>query len=280
MRKPILLLCALALLPACNQQNETFPSYAAYQAPDAEPLTCVPNLDGQIDANELQAAVGVPVSYLVSPAGTTRAVDVAGEVGSDGRLHWDWSARWADDQLARLEASTLDGKWYANLFSGAQFAAPYDAGHTIDAVYSHTDQALYLHGIASVEQNPAEGQTLMVYDQPIELYRFPIVQGNNYVSTGKVQNGVLRGLPYAGSDIYEITVDGTGALTLPDVTFSQVLRVRTKVTLQPAVGQSVSQWQTSFFFECFGEVGRATSQPGEAEMNFTVASEVRRFGIL
>jgi len=280
MRKPILLLLAVAILPACSQENETYPSYAAYEPQAAEPLACLPNLDGQIVSSELQEAIGIPVSYLVSPPGTARPVDVAGQVGSDGRLHWDWSGQWADDRLARLQASALEGKWYAASFPAGQFVAPFDAGNTIESVYSRTDQALYLHGIASAEADPPEGRTLMVYDEPIELYRFPLAPGASWISAGKVQDGVIRGLPYAGRDVYEVTVDGTGELTLPDVTFSQVLRVRTKVTLEPAVGQSVSQWQVSFFFECFGEVGRATSQTGETEADFTVAQELRRFGIL
>lgn len=280
MRYLVFPLAVLAWLPACSQENQTHPSYADYEAPASEPLPCVPNLDGQIDANELQQALGIPVSYLVSAPGTTRPVDVAGAVGSDGRMHWDWSAASPDDRVARFEASALDGKWYASSFPDGQFVAPLDAGKTIDSIYSHTDQALYLHGVASVEADPADGRTLMVYDQPIELYRFPLVQGSTWVSAGKVQDGLVKGLPYAGRDVYEVNVDATGELTLPDLSFSQVLRVRTKITLEPAVGQSVSQWQASFLFECFGEVGRATSEKDEAEPNFTVASEVRRFGLL
>jgi hypothetical protein len=32
-------------------------------------------------------------------------------------------------------------------------------------------------------------------------------------------------------------------------------------------------------FECFGEVMRATSKTGEKNEDFTVASEIRRFGL-
>jgi hypothetical protein len=34
----------------------------------------------------------------------------------------------------------------------------------------------------------------------------------------------------------------------------------------------------SYFFECFGEVARATSQRDEPDPNFTEAAEVRRLG--
>lgn len=280
MRKAYLAPVIALLLAACSQDNGTFPTYANYEPAAQEPLACMPNLDGQIDANELQAAVGVSVSYLVSPAGATRPVDLAGAMGSDGRIRWDWSARVADDRVAHLEATAIEGKWYAGSFPGAQFVAPFDAGHTIDSVYSHTDQALLLHGIASVEENGAAGQTLMAYQQPIELYRFPLKLGGTWIAAGKVENGMMRGLQYAGRDVYEVSIDGTGTLILPDITFSQVLRVRTKVTLEPVAGMSVTQLQTSFFFECFGEVARATSQTAETELNFATASEVRRLGLM
>jgi hypothetical protein len=37
--------------------------------------------------------------------------------------------------------------------------------------------------------------------------------------------------------------------------------------------------QVSFLSECFGEVGRASSQPGETNDNFTTAAEQRRLGM-
>jgi hypothetical protein len=89
---------------------------------------------------------------------------------------------------------------------------------------------------------------------------------------------MIRGLPYAGKDTYEITVDAAGSLDLPDITFSQALRVRTKVTVEPAAGMAVVTRQASYVFECFGEVARVTSNNGEMNADFTTAAEVRRFG--
>mgnify|MGYP000997285483 FL=1 len=45
-----------------------------------------------------------------------------------------------------------------------------------------------------------------------------------------------------------------------------------------AVGASSSTRQSQFLFECFGEVVRATSAPGEKDDDFTTAAEVRRLG--
>jgi hypothetical protein len=96
---------------------------------------------------------------------------------------------------------------------------------------------------------------------------------------GEVRDATLRGLPHASRDTYEVRVDAAGRLELPDFTFTQVHRVRTRVTLAPAAGVTTTQRQVSFLFECLGEVARATSRPDEAEDDFTVAAEVRRLGL-
>jgi hypothetical protein len=98
------------------------------------------------------------------------------------------------------------------------------------------------------------------------------------VSVGEVENAKFRGLPYAGRDIYEVKVAAMGELALPSFSFEQVHKVHTKVTVQPAAGESSSTRQVSFLFECFGEVARATSQDGETEQDFSTAAEVRRLG--
>ena len=91
-------------------------------------------------------------------------------------------------------------------------------------------------------------------------------------------DGTLRGLPYAGKDTYEVTADGVGEAVLPSLTFTQAHRVRTKVTVAPAVGASTSRRQVSLFFECFAEVVRATSKADESELDFATAAELRRIG--
>ena len=68
-------------------------------------------------------------------------------------------------------------------------------------------------------------------------------------------------------------------IKLPGITFTQALRVRTHVTAAPAAGASVSKWQVSFLYECFGEIARATSENGETQADFTTAAEVRRYGL-
>jgi hypothetical protein len=264
----------------CSENETPVRDKPPYQAPELEPLTCVPNLDGQIEASELSAAFDVPVSYLASPAGEQRAVALDGAPNPDGSFVVAWDADFATDQVAQISAQSLEGKWFASSFPQGQFVTPLDLGGATLSVYQRTESALLLWGLASAEENPAAGKTLMVYSTPITLYQFPFAPGSTWVSTGEIQNGVVRGLAYAGKDTYETKVDGVGELRLPDLTFKQVLRVRTRVVLQPAVGATVITRQTSFLSECFGEVARATSLQGEENEAFSTAAEIRRLGLL
>jgi hypothetical protein len=273
-----LTLLALALATGCGDNASHPPSYSEYQGATPEPLACVPNLDGRIDASEVRPAIDVPITYLVSPAGTERGVDVAGIELGDGRLRWDFGTSYADDQQATLVPGTLAGKWYQASFPPDAFVTPFDAGGSVENVLRQDDAALWLLGVASRDEAPAEGKTLLVYGTPVKLVAFPIEPGGSFVSTGNIQNGTLRGLPYAGKDTYEVSVDGGGEAVLPSLAFTQVHRVRTKVTVAPAVGASTSRRQVSLFFECFAEVVRATSRADEPELDFTTAAELRRIG--
>lgn len=276
MRKSCFLL--LLLSAGCGDNKTHPPSYQDYQGAQPEPLACVPNLDGRIDASEARPAIDVPITYLVSPAGTERPVDVAGVALGDGRLRWDFGTDFADDQAAKIVPTAVAGKWYQGSFPPDAFVTPFDAAGSVENVLRQDDQALWLLGVASREEAPAEGKTLLIYGAPVELLRFPIEPGGSFVSTGTIQNGTLRGLPYAGKDTYEVSVDGAGEAVLPSLAFTQVHRVRTKVTVAPAVGASTTRRQVSLFFECFAEVVRATSKADEPEVDFTTAAELRRIG--
>lgn len=283
MMKPTkLFAAALVLLPlaaACSENLTVVDERTPYAPGQVEPLTCVPNLDGKIDSNELTPALGVRVNLLVSPAGKEQSVDLVPKPFEEGKVRWDYSVDRADDQAAAIEASSIKGKWYEKSFPETAFVAPFDVAGRTEAIYQHDASAVSLLGLASKEPNAPEGQTLYVYTAPIAIYRFPLTPGVTYTSVGEVRNATLRGLPYAGKDTYEVKVDAVGQLELPDVIFQQALRVRTKVTLEPAAGALTTQVQVSFLFECFGEVARFTSKTGEKADDFTVASEVRRFGL-
>jgi hypothetical protein len=264
---------ATSWLVACGDRVSPLPGHDAYVPGQTPPLSCAPNLDGVLEGKELPTVFDTAVSYLENPATKQRAVDVVGD-GS----HWDFGIDYADDQVLAITVTHLAGKWYAGSFPSGQFVTPQDAAHTLEAVYRRDDAGVYLLGIASTQQKPAEGETLVVYDQGILVAKFPLSPGTSWTSSGNVIGATIRGLPYAGKDIYEVTDDAIGALVLHDYTFSQVHRIRTKVTVSPSAGAPVVRRQVSFFFECFGEVVRAVSRDNEPNADFTVAAELRRFG--
>ena len=275
---------ALALtsaLVSCGDNETPPPQHAAYDGGVGTALPCIPNLDGKIESRELVPQIGIPASYLVSPSGKERPVDLVGKTDPAGKQTWNFAVDFADDQVARVAAQKIDGKWYASSFAAVAnpVVVALDVADRTEGVYTQDETGFFLHGIASVTPDAVEGKTLLVYNAPIMLYRFPLQPGAAWTSFGEVQNAMLHGLPYAGKDTYEVKVDGAGELGLPDFILTQALRVRTNVTVSPSAGQETKQRLVGFLFECLGEVTRATSKLNEPNENFTTASELRRLGI-
>jgi hypothetical protein len=275
--KTLLATFSLAALAGCGQNLTMVPDGGVDGTGDAGLLTCVPNLDGMIDSAELQPALNMPVTYLVSAPGMTQTVDLAGMTGSAGQTVWDFSQSFATDQTITIAASTLSSKWYQGSFPDGQWVAPIDAADTLEGVYNSDDEGIYLLGLASTEPSPKAGQTLVVYDTKVAIYRLPLQVGASWTSVGSTTSAMIAGLPFTGTDTYQVTDDAKGEVDLHDLVFTQAHRVRTTVT-QAASGsnQSLVTRQVSFMFECFGEIVRVTSRPNEAQENFTTAAEVRR----
>jgi hypothetical protein len=287
---PTLLLTTLTgtlpiLLLGCAERTNPPADREAYAATALESPLCLPDLDGRITSSEIGAAFGVPVSYLISPGGTEREVDLLGVSADDGARVWDWSVDLADDQVLTVAARPIADFWFADelpagSLQGAEFVVPLDAGGSILGIYRQDEAGLWLLGRASALEKPPEGRTLLSYESPVAVHRYPLEEGMQWVSVGVVENATLQGLPFAGQEVYEVQVSASGRLELPDLILTDVLQVRTRLTVDSAVGGSATIRQVSFLFECFGEVARATSHPGEPEEDFTIAAEVRRLGIM
>ncbi len=273
-----LLVLFSALAAGCSDVPNEAPKRKSATDPAVTPLQCVPNLDGKIEASELAAAIGVPVHYTVNPSGIMRTVDLEGTTNKDGTHAWKLAADFADDQSLVVTPMLAKDQWYASSFPADAFVTAFDVAGQTDSIGELNDNGLMLLGLASHKENPSIGKTLLIYSTPITVLKFPIAPGESFVSTGQIVNGTADGLPYAGQDTYEVSVDAIGSVDLPSFVFSQVHRVRTKVTVEPAVGAAVTQLQVSFFAECFGEVARATSAQGETNPDFTSATELRRLG--
>ena len=134
-----------------------------------------PNLDGKIEASELQATLGASRSLTSSrpgrdPQGRPRRQD-----DGAGRPSLDYSPDYATNQRRPHRDSALEGKWYEDSFPKGRVTA-IDARGDIEGVYAADDHAFTLLGIASREESPKAGKTLVVYDSPI-VYHFPLEPG-------------------------------------------------------------------------------------------------------
>ena len=276
MRKLFALLVVLSGI-GCGDNLTLPPERDPAKGEDPPELSCLPNLDGTIASTELSAAIGVPVRYVISPVGVSRSVDLVGKDEGEGTV-WDFAIDFADDQALTVTPRGLEGSWFAASFPADAFVTPFDRDGRVLSIGQARADGIVLLGLASAEADPQEGRTLLVYDQPVTVLALPAAVGQSYVSVGNVTGGTAFGLPYAGRDTYEVSVDAIGELDLPQLTFEQVLRVKTKVTVEPAVGAAVVRRQVSFYAEFFGEVLRAQSQDGEPEELFTTATELLRLG--
>lgn len=278
MRSELSFALASSVLLTVGCADNVTPAERADYTGTGPALTCLPNLDGVITSAELGAAFGVTVSFLISPEGEERVIVPAGEVQPDGKRLYDFGEDRATDQVTTVAPVKLGQQWFADSFPGGEIVLPLDAAGRNLGIYKESESAFYLLGTASAEPNPADGRTLLVYDEPVAVFKLPLEDGKSWVSQGTFKNALLLGLPFAGRHTYEVSVDGSGELLLPQLTFSQVLRVKTRLIVEPAIGTAYSVRQIGFIFECFGEVARATSRTNEPDPDFTTATEVRRIG--
>jgi hypothetical protein len=137
-------------------------------------------------------------------------------------------------------------------------------------------------GIASSEEQPASGRTLVVYDEPVPLFTFPLKVGAVYSAETSFKDATISGIPNAGKETYVITVDAAGTLELPLFTLQNTLRLRIEADQQfviQSVPGPIHSIQYLFVHECMGEVARIVSPAGTTDPHFTEAREFRRIGL-
>lgn len=241
------------------------------RAPDLAPL-CSGNNDGVIAASELSFPIGATVHYLDNPPGTTVSVDPTGTMTPSGP-EWDLSS--TAGQVVPLTLEPIAGKWFAASFPGATYATTSDVASGTLGIFRVAPEALYLLGFASETPN----QTLLVYSAPVASLRFPVKLGDSYVTGAQIAGGTLNGQPFASTDTYRISVDARGTAILPYLRFDNTLRVHVELSQALPGGVAVTHIQYLFFHECYGELGRMVSNPGETNPAFTTAGEFRRLAL-
>jgi hypothetical protein len=242
---------------------------------------CQGNNDGVIEADELPWATGVSVPYRVNRADSTVSVQPAGEL-IDGVTLWDYTQA-PCDQAVEFDLVDPEDYWFAEHFTDASYAVPLFAEDPdLLAVFSVAGDDFTMLGLASREQDPSAGQTLLVYEEPVQVYQFPLELGSAWSASSTFRDAVIYGVPNAGEESYAFEADAIGTLVLPGFTMDNVIRLRVEVEQSFAVSTGdnpIVSVRHLYLRECFGEIVRITSVPGETEIEFTEAAELRVFDV-
>jgi len=241
---------------------------------------CTGNNDGSLTADEMPAVVGANVTYNVNPPGMMVPVDSAGLAQQDGHV-WDFREATTNVPVGVTVLDTAN-YWFAPYFPEAAYASPVSLWTPgILGVFRSEPGRILMLGLASVLPQSEPAHTLLVYDEPLVVYQFPLVLGANWQQTVTFSNAVLQGVKNAGKETYKFVVDGRGTVLLPQFSLENTLRVRLELTQTFVVSQGepdIRHVQLFFVHECLGEVARLVSEPDPTGIEFTQASEFRRLG--
>lgn len=232
------------------------------------PGDCMPpNGDGLIERLEIFFDPGLQVNFLAAQAVT---FDTAGTT-VDGQTVWDMSVDFPGDHTSSGEYLAIEGQWFEPSFPGATYATRLTDADDLLGIFEATDSALTLRGVVS----PVGGatRTELVYDPPITVLSFPLVQGKSWESDSTV-TGVALGVPTVYTESYENRIDASGTLRTAFGDY-EVLRLGVVLTRTLGVVNTVVR-SYSFISECVGTVGTVRSNDNEDSVEFTQAAEVRR----
>ncbi|MDO9020133.1 MAG: hypothetical protein Q8S73_29335 [Deltaproteobacteria bacterium] len=277
---PALALALAACLPACaagpEVQGNPSPDGGGFVTiPDGGAITsCRGNRNGTIARNEVVFVPGVEVRYRINPPNTLANVAPRGVSNPDGTRTWDFADRTGEP--VTLSLSTSAGQWWQSRFPTAQYASRLDPRSPNLGVYRAGDDSVELLGLVA----PAEStMTVVPYEPGVPVLRFPLSMGTTWTADSTTRDAQVEGTPVASRDRYTFVVDARGTVRLPELTFTDALRLRIELTQMFAAGPGVRKIQYLWLVECYGEVARMTSRDGEVDPDFTSAVEFRRLGL-
>lgn len=273
----VLGLAVLGLAAACEPLRED--DDAVYAPPVLSP-DCRPNNDGTITREELPFVLGAAARVRVTEGPVD--VDVDGDE-QDGEVVWDFSRPDPErEPVGVLQLQPMEGQWFQGSFPGSSLAGPLVPGGALLGPLVVDDAGVHLLGMASREPDPAEGQTLAVYDEGATLYPFPLSLGARAVSEVEALDAKLLGLPTAFLDRYDVEATQRGTLILPDLVLQNTLRVTVRFERTLLVGDA-RQVTHHYVHECLGEVARVVSptKPLAEEIpdEFATAQQVWRLAL-
>ena len=229
---------------------------------------CSPNRDGRIEQREIPLRAGLRAIFRST---TDVDVDTRGEDLGDGTRRWDFSAALPRDADVLVETIALDGAWYEDDFTGADYVSRLSQESELLGVFEIGASAVQLRGVVS----PEDGfmRTNLENTPPIDALRFPLEMDASWTSEVAV-NGLALGVFSTYSETYSSRVDAAGTLVSP---FGEhpVLRVRTE--LERTVGfVRTTTVSFSFVSECFGTVASLVGDAGDTGAELDHVAEIRR----
>ena len=253
---------SLIIFSACS------PNQSPWSPSETQTALCWSNGNGQIEAEELTLSAENVAQY---------GIYETWEISSNFYESDIWEApepSTASDSFTVYPAPLHD-QWFADFFPEGAWVLPLDPAYQTVGIYTHDNRALWLWGSASFQEDPSEGQTLLVYETPIPTLRFPLYNGLSWNAQSDITGGVLQGLPFYGTHQYTFEVNDQKSLRLGAYRFDNTLRIHTQVTFAPDIGSPSSLRQNSFFAPCTGELLRIASEPDEANIDFTQFSHLQ-----
>jgi hypothetical protein len=216
--------------------------------------------------------------------GSNVAVDVEGAAGRGSARVWDLSRPNPEEEpVGLLTLAPMTGQWFADQFPNADVAGPLQPGNALYGPLALDDDGVKLLGSASSDEHPSEGETLLVYSDPVTLYPIPLQLGDHVVSDVQAIDGQALGIPVAVDDKYTVDVKAHGEVILPDLVLENALRVTIRLERTPVAGLAVQQVTHVFVTECLGEVARFVSPfvPLDQSLDddFPVAAQVWRLSL-
>ncbi len=263
----------------------------AWQPLDTTPALCSPNQNWILEYEELPAlkAMGAIATFTQNKAGTLATVpNPAGKYDAVcDCLKWDFSAVNPADEEVYDSVLPLASFWFGQYYPDADFVQFF--GNDSLGIYSLDSTGLYLHGLASIE----EDVTRLVYEEPIPLVKLPMKLGDNWSSEEVPAQGLYEGdeyplvTPVTGTLSVEhsfyFAVDKKGLVKTVSGEFP-VLRLTVDITMKVLNSLmpnpvAVQRFKLNLYMtECTGLVARIRSEEGELETDFTGATEYRRWG--
>ncbi|MFK7989379.1 MAG: hypothetical protein AB8I08_25410 [Sandaracinaceae bacterium] len=237
---------------------------------DAGSGLCRPDGDDAISRAEAPFGPGLEVRYR---AALDVGINTAGADLGDGRRRWDFGAALPGERDLDLATEALDGRWYADRFVGADYAARLSSNNDLLGVFRVTESALELLGVVSPEEGIT--RTELTYAPAVRVLVFPLEEGTSWTSDTRV-TGVAQGLAANYGERYESRVDARGEVVTPFAPF-EALRVATTLTRDLTFSQTTVHTLT-WVAPCFGSVVTATSEEDESDPEFDRAQEIRRLG--